>query len=277
MQASSRSMKKDYIPISEDESALSETSFIEEFWTQKWDLHDLPNLLAERIEKREEFKLMRPYLSDLPPQSRMLDGGCGLGEWTLYFAAKGHDVTGLDLSQATIDKLKERFPGHSFLAGDIRKTNFEEDAFRAYFSWGTFEHFEDGLGKPLAEARRILKAGGYLFISVPFQNSRHLRHERRALGQWDENFNRRSGYHTRMRFYQWRLTRPELMRELEMNGFKVLKIAAIHKWQGLRRTIRQDLHLDPKSWIGKAVLVLLYPLIPKAYAAHMLLAVGQKR
>jgi SAM-dependent methyltransferase len=270
-------MQKDYIPVSENSSSLSETAFIDDFWSQKWDQRALPTELAQRIEQREEFKLMQPFLASLPPGSRLLDGGCGLGEWTLYFAARGYQVTGLDLSQATIQKLKERFPDQNFLTGDIRQTGFAESSLDAYFSWGVFEHFEAGLGAPLAEARRIIKTGDYLFISVPFQNGRHTRHTQQPLSKWDVNFDLQNGYAASLRFYQWRLTKSELMRELEMNGFKSLQIAAIHKRVGLRRMIQLDLHLDPHSMPGKAAQVLLYPLLPKTYVAHMLFAAAQKR
>jgi ubiquinone/menaquinone biosynthesis C-methylase UbiE len=252
-------------------------AFIEDFWSQKWDQQTLPTELAQRIERREEFKCMQPYLTSLPPGSQLLDGGCGLGEWTIYFAAQGYQVTGLDLSQTTIQKLRERFPGQNFTTGDIRQTGLAEASLKAYFSWGVFEHFEAGLGAPLAEARRILKPGGYLFISVPFQNGRHTRHMQQPLQKWDENFIPQKGYNTSLRFYQWRLTQSELRRELEIFGFKTLQITPIHKRVGLRRAIQLDLHIDPRSMPGKAVQVLLYPLLPKTYVAHMLFAAAQKR
>jgi SAM-dependent methyltransferase len=268
---------KDYLPVSEQKSSLSETAYIGDFWSQKWDQRSLPSNLTDKIEQREEFKCMQPFLASLPPGSRLLDGGCGLGEWTLYFAARGYQITGMDLSQATIQKLKEHFSDTAFITGDIRRTDFAEASLDAYFSWGVFEHFEAGLGAPLAEARRIIKPGGYLLISVPFQNGRHTRHLQQPLRKWDENFNPQNGYAASLRFYQWRLTPSELMRELEMNGFKTLLITPIHKRVGLRRMIQLDLHLDPHSMPGKAAQVLLYPVIPKTYVAHMLFAAAQKR
>jgi ubiquinone/menaquinone biosynthesis C-methylase UbiE len=110
-------------------------------------------------------------------------------------------VIGLDISKATIERLSEIFPDHNFIVGDIRSTGFDDESFDAYFSWGTFEHFEIGLGPCFKEANRILKKGGYLFVSVPFQNGRHLRKDRRELYMWDENFDRENGYVKEIRFY----------------------------------------------------------------------------
>ena len=270
-------MKKDYIPVSIAELSLPETAFVERFWTEKWNERELTASLAEKIERREEYKLMQPYLASLPPGNPILDGGCGIGEWTLYLTSQGFEVTGIDLSQAVVNKLQARFPEVHFAAGDIRQTRFEDSSFAAYFSWGTFEHFEDGFAKPLQEAQRIIKPGGKLFLTVPFQNDRHIRRERGALWRWDKAFGRGKGYTAPMRFYQWRLTKPKLQRELEMNGFRLLQIEAIQKRHGLRRMVQHDLHLDPKSLAGKAAQVLLDPFVTKAYAAHMLFVAAEKR
>lgn len=271
-------MKKDYIPVTNSESSKSETAFVEEFWTHIWDKHNVnrDSVIGE-IERQEEFRLMNPYISNLPPKSRILDGGCGLGKWTLYWSKRGFEVVGLDISKATIEKLKERFPEHNFICGDIRYTGFDDESFDAYFSWGVFEHFEIGLGPCFKEANRILKKGGYLFVSVPFQNGRHLRRDKYELSKWDENFDREKGYVREMRFYQWRLTKPELQREFELNGFKILKVEAIAKEHGLYRAIKHDLGIEPGTKLHKKMMSLLYPFVPKDYVAHMIMGIGQKR
>ena len=268
-------MKKDYRPVSASDSVLSETAFVEQYWTKVWDNVNSASLVEE-IEKRDEFKIMSPYLSKLLPGSRVLDGGCGLGEWTVYHSSKGFNVVGLDISKATIQKLKENCRQGNFMAGDIRNTEFEDNYFDAYFSWGAFEHFEDGLGAPLREARRILKTGGHLFISVPFQNGRHLLRDKRDLWRWDESYDKHSGYRSEIRFYQWRLTKPELQREFEINGFRTVGIKTICKRQGIRRVIKCDLHIEPDSRLGAIMQMLMYPLLPSDFVAHMIIGVARK-
>jgi SAM-dependent methyltransferase len=212
-------MKKDYMPVTEEKSELSESNFIDQYWTQIWE-SGIPNYATGMVENQERFEIMRPFVSALPSQSRILDGGCGLGEWTLYFSSKGFETVGLDLSRTTIAKLKKKFPQCDFRAGDIRKTDFENDYFDLYFSWGTFEHFENGFEEPLAEARRILKVGGHLLITIPFQNHRHIRRDQRPLHLWGDGYKKNKGYESQMRFYQWRLNQSELQREFEINGLK---------------------------------------------------------
>lgn len=268
-------MKKDYIPVTETDTTLSETDFIDQFWTAIWNGIQ-PASLAGTIEQREQFQVMESFFSNLPPKSRILDGGCCLGEWTLYYASKDFQVVGLDISRTTIEKLNEFFPECIFKVGDIRKTEFEDNYFDLYFSWGTFEHFENGLGEPLREAWRILKPGWYLFITVPFQNGRHLRRDKRALQFWDEYYDKDKGYLSKMRFYQWRLTKPELQREFEINGFKTLKVEPIDKAQGLYRAIKHDLKINPDSKIGKIMRSVLYPFVSSNYVSHMLMGIAQK-
>ena len=116
-----------------------------------------------------------------------------------------------------------------------------------------------------------------MFVSVPFQNWRHLWRDRRELSRWDENFDKEKGYVSGMRFYQWRLTKPELQREFEINGFKCLTIEAIHKRHGLHRAVKHDLGIDSTSRAHRVVQALLNPFVPKRYVAHMIMGVGQKR
>jgi SAM-dependent methyltransferase len=270
-------MKKDYQPVSLADFGLPESQLIERHWTDVWSTRQIPQITPGRGETREEQRLAEPYIAALPRGSRVLDGGCGLGGWTQYYSSRGLEVVGLDLSRETIDVVRQRLPQIAFVAGDIRSTEFPDSYFDAYFSWGTFEHFEEGLGAPLDEARRILKAGGYLILTVPYQNRRHLHRDRRPLHHWDRCFSETAGYTQRMRFYQWRLTEPELRRELEIHGFRTLKTTAMHKQQGLHRMIEYDLHVDPNTIPGKMLRRVLSPFVPASAVAHMIGAVGQNR
>ncbi|MBF0284088.1 MAG: class I SAM-dependent methyltransferase [Magnetococcales bacterium] len=260
-------MRKDYLPV--EEAAASETAFIEDYWTAVWQREGGVKQSASDVSKKAEFRILEPYLAQLPPGARLLDGGCGLGDWTLTLAERGFRVTGLDLSQQTIAKLREYFPQHDFQAGDIRQTGFEASSFDLYFSWGVFEHFEDGMQGCLAEAMRLLKPGGRLLISVPFDNLRHaLRNALTPLPTVPQ----RQG----LRFYQYRFTREELARQLTLAGFAVEAVHPIHQRQGVLRALHHTLGL-PYAWIvTRGLSLLLAPLLPQTVFAHMILAVARK-
>lgn len=270
-------MKKDYIPVTGTDAHLDETAFVEEFWSKIWDGRQLDAAAAARVERQPEFPFVDRYLRTLPAGSRILDGGCGVGEWTLYYTAEGHHVVGLDLSVRAIERLQRTYPGHEFVVGDIRKTAFPDRSFDAYFSWGTFEHFEEGLGACFDEAYRILKPGGLLVISLPFQNANHLRRDRRPLEHWDEAFEQDRGYLAPMRFYQWRLTKEELRREFEVHRFQALEVRPIHKGTGVSRAVQHDLHVPLNSRWNRWLSMGLYALLPTSYIAHILIGAGRRR
>jgi SAM-dependent methyltransferase len=268
-------MKKDYLPLSQKDSGLSETQHIERFWTQKWNDREISADVSTRIEKQDKFRILEPYLDKIGPKAKILDGGCGVGDWALYLSSRGFHVTAIDLSLATIEKLKEKFPQSNFIYGDIRDTKLQGNSFDLYFSWGTFEHAEEGLGAAFKEAYRVLKPGGYLVTSVPYLNQRLLLrdpHQNHSSDDGDKDH----GFKSPMRFYQWRLTKPEFQREFEASGFEMLTIEPVHKKHGVFRMVKNDLKTNPRSGLGKFLQKSLMPFIPKNYVSHMILGVGQK-
>ena len=261
-------MRKDFIRASAGDT--DEAAFIERYWTKVWEREGGPKGAIDKIPRKAEFKIMAPYIAKLPQGGRLLDGGCGLGDWTLYFSRNGHPTLGLDLSRATVARLKELFPEAEFAVGDIRDTGLDGASFDGYFSWGVFEHFEDGLQSCIREGYRLLKPGGYLFVSVPFDN---LRHGLRAA--WGRH-RRRGAPRDATRVYQWRLTRKELRDELRKGGFDVFDVKPIHKRQGILRSLHHEFGL-PYDWIlTKGLSVLLQTFVPGSLIAHMVLAVARK-
>lgn len=258
-------MRKDYIAATEP--ADHETEFVEKYWTAVWEREGGPQGHIDRIPRKNEYRVIAPYMEKLPQGARVLDGGCGLGDWTMFFARRGFSVAGLDLSRQTVEQLKARFPGAEFVDGDIRHTSFPDASFDAYFSWGVFEHFESGMQDCIKEAFRIVKPGGHLFISVPLDNLRHS-----ILGA----LTRQGPAAGTLRFYQWRLTRAELARELSIGGFEVLETRPIHKRQGVLRSLHHEFGLPYEWFFTRGLSAVLAPFIPGPMIAHMVLAVAKK-
>ncbi len=262
-------MRKDFVEI-DDNQGESEIAFVERYWTEVWKREGGPKAAIDKIPDKAEYRVMQPYVESLPKGARLLDGGCGLGDWSVYLTRQGYPTLGLDISRETIPKLKALFPDAEFVVGDIRETGLPAASFDGYFSWGTFEHFEEGLDRCVAEAWRVLKPGGYLFVSVPFDN---LRHALRAAVDRKRQAKPRPGCE---RFYQWRLTRAELRGLLAHGGFDVLDVRPIHKRQGVLRSLHHEFGL-PYEWRATKVLsALLAPVVQGGLVAHMLMAVARK-
>jgi ubiquinone/menaquinone biosynthesis C-methylase UbiE len=101
----------------------------------------------------------------------ILDMGCGTGRFTVPLAATGADVTGLDLTQAMLDrtalKLQEAHLTAVLQQGDMARLPFPAESFDVVVSMLALMHI------PLAdrqavflEAARVLKPGGRMLISV---------------------------------------------------------------------------------------------------------------
>lgn len=254
----------------DDTEGADEISAIETQWTRIWEAGGGPQGRAERITRSAEFKIMWPYIQQLPRGSRILDGGCGVGDWVLWLTRAGYPTLGLDISRLTIDKLKKMFPEAEFAVGDIRDTGLPDSAMDAYFSWGTFEHFEEGFGRVVAEAYRVLKPGGRLFVSMPFVNLRHAL-AATLFERW-----RLPPQTSRTRFYQWRLTRGELATILARQGFSVEDVKIIGKRQGIQRWLQGITGISATSTFARGLAVLAYPFVPKVLIGHMILAIAVK-
>lgn len=137
-----------------------------EFWEENWE--------ADRFEESVNFCRIDPLRPLFEKYSRegslMLEGGCGLGQYLAYYALSGRRVIGVDFAQKALKNLHRRQNHLDLCAGDVSQLPFADETFDLYYSGGVVEHFEGGAEKSLREARRVLKTGGVLLISVPYHN-----------------------------------------------------------------------------------------------------------
>jgi SAM-dependent methyltransferase len=148
-------------------------------WFAAWfDSKHYHRLYANRDE-REAAELVERVIQRLRPTasgaSRALDLGCGAGRHSRKLAALGLDVTGLDLSAASIRDAKASETGHlRFVRGDMRRP-FGRRAFDFVFSlftsFGYFEEPADHL-KVVRNIARSLKPGGALVLD--YMNARFV-------------------------------------------------------------------------------------------------------
>jgi SAM-dependent methyltransferase len=99
----------------------------------------------------------------------MLEGGCGAGQYVSYYSALDLKVVGLDFARDSLRRLRDR-QALKVCAGDVSALPFQSESFDLYYSGGVVEHFEGGAHEALIEARRVLRPGGVLLISVPYHS-----------------------------------------------------------------------------------------------------------
>ena len=109
-------MRKDFINFWENND--TELNFIENYWSKVWEKKDFKNL-TKRVYKQEEYKLIKPFLNKLNSKSKLLDGGCGLGDWVIALKSNGYDISGFSRSSffryAPALGILERFKKHTTL------------------------------------------------------------------------------------------------------------------------------------------------------------------
>lgn len=108
-----------------------------------------------------------PFLRTLP-KGRVLDLGCGLGQYTEMWHALGFSVTSADISSDALAQLKERLPCADTVRLDMSQPlPFPDGGFDVVFASLSIHYFpEVQTDALLSEICRILKPGGYFIGSV---------------------------------------------------------------------------------------------------------------
>ena len=193
-----------------------------EFWEDNWE--------SSAFEEALRFMAVDPlrplFERYLRPDSLMLEGGCGMGNYVVYYSARGYNVVGLDFAQKALKTLGARQPGLRLVVGDVSEMPFPSRTFDLYYSGGVVEHFEGGAEKSLSEARRVLKDDGVLLISVPYYSPL-----RRALlpfkrDSWRVVTESSAGVPEAghgVKFFQYAYKKKEFERMLSNSGLRIIE------------------------------------------------------
>ena len=99
----------------------------------------------------------------------ILDSGCGTGDNSLFFASRGHKVTGIDFLDEPIQRAKrkadERALSVTFLVKDAMTLKDWSERFDSVIDCGLFHTFTDeDRSNYVAGLATVLKSGGRLFL-----------------------------------------------------------------------------------------------------------------
>lgn len=118
-------------------------------WFESWFSSPYYHVLYENRDDLEAQDFVSHLLKQLHPLkgSRMLDIACGEGRFAKQLAGRGFEVTGIDLSHASIDKAKQYENDNlHFLVHDMRfpfYINYFDFAFNFFTSFGYFQRHRD--------------------------------------------------------------------------------------------------------------------------------------
>jgi SAM-dependent methyltransferase len=100
---------------------------------------------ASLYRKEREMMTLRDWLEGVPAQARVLDVGCGAGNWAAIFAARYGEVVAVDQSLAMIESARQRLAGAdnvSLVIGDVR-TDLPAGQFDLIFVGGVCMYLND--------------------------------------------------------------------------------------------------------------------------------------
>ena len=144
-----------------------------------------PPLLGSRIRN----DMLRAMLAPRPGE-RIVDLGCGSGRALLWNRDLGAAAVGIDIAPFFSRDARQAV---DLMLGDLRRLPFADETFDKAWSLDVLEHLSpDALAAMLAEAARILKPGGALFVYTHVRKNaaiaaglRWINALARQLERWD--------------------------------------------------------------------------------------------
>lgn len=106
--------------------------------------------------------VLRPMLESLPP-GRVLDAACGTGAVAQQLVELGHDVVGIDSSEAMLSRARRAVPEARFELGDLTALPLPDASVDHVVCSLALTHLDD-LGPFFAEAARVMRPGGHLLV-----------------------------------------------------------------------------------------------------------------
>jgi ubiquinone/menaquinone biosynthesis C-methylase UbiE len=202
-----------------------------DYWDEHWEKYDIKNLYPRRIHSYDP--IVRYTKKFLPVNGRILEGGCGLGQNVYKLHKIGYDTIGVDYAEKTVDFVKSKFPELNIIKGDVGDLPFPDDYFDGYWSIGVIEHFYEGYDGIIKEMHRVVKKGGYVFVTFPHMSVlRRIKSKLNFYPTWKENI----GYLEN--FYQFALDENRVIEDFENYNFKLIEKRYLDGLKGLKDEIQ---------------------------------------
>lgn len=123
---------------------------------------------ASRVEFLTTVRYIERYLR---PGDRILDIGAGAGEYSLYFARQGYELSAIELADSNIRAFRQKLQPEDKI--ELRQGNaldlgcYGDESFDAVLLFGPLYHLHSVEDRKhcVAEAMRVCKQGGHIFFA----------------------------------------------------------------------------------------------------------------
>lgn len=198
----------------------------EAFWSEYW--HSSLSTDYYTGARSADLATLIPGVTErLDPEGRHLEAGCGLGYYVEALAGRGFRIEGIEYSKDLVDAILRVRPTLPIRCEDALEIRVPDASYDSYLSFGVVEHRIEGPEPFLSEAFRVLKAGGWAFVSVPAFGP--IRRLKAHLGVYHA-VNERSD------FFQYGFTAEEMRQLLRDAGFHPL----CHYFHGAHRLLQEE-------------------------------------
>jgi len=186
----------------------------------------LDRITHDSIAQEKENFIIRT-LRALPAEQRVgmrvLDVGCGVGQYVKQAKLLGCNAEGIEISGRAVEIAINH--GLNVRQGDMRCLPYGDTVFDLVIAGGSMEHFRD-TERALREVRRVLKPNGVLLGNVPYRYTLFVlaKFAQQAAGVW------KCGYEKSFSMRRWR----ELCREC---GFEITTVERSRYRAGERKIL----------------------------------------
>lgn len=136
-----------------------------------YDIFDEGTRLASKATQVEFLTTVRQIEKHLKPGMKILDLGAGTGEYSIYFARKGYEVTSIELVEKHVNQIKEKINDEmnieAFQGNALELSTIKDNTYDIVLCFGPLYHLEkieDRL-RCTGEVKRVCKKNGKMFFA----------------------------------------------------------------------------------------------------------------
>ena len=161
-------------------------------------------------------RLAERLLGGRGARGRVLDVGCGSGQFLARLIARGHEGHGTELSEATGARAS-KIPGLTLRVGELDAASYPPHSFDLVSIWHVLEHLPDP-DRTLRFCHAWLREGGVLLVAVPNADS------------WQARLFQGAWFHLDPPRHLYHFNRRSLALALERAGFRIERLHTL-SWE----------------------------------------------